>query len=191
MFIWDSVSGEVVSKKVLPKGSRLVTAIGISANDKYVAASDAAEKITVHVFDIAGGSAPICSVAINMKVVHLAFSKTDDAVFATAGKDHMALCSIDGDKCSKKMGKGKGGKVESQAAIAWSSDKTCFTGSSAGQIVQWSGDDIKKQYDNNKGIVSSILCTTDKAAGGEVVLAGGKDKTLTAYSNNGGLKQLW
>jgi hypothetical protein len=36
--------------KKLPKGSRLVTAIAISNNDKNICASDAAEKITVHVF---------------------------------------------------------------------------------------------------------------------------------------------
>jgi len=36
--------------KKLPKGSRLVTGISISNNDKFICASDAAEKITVHVF---------------------------------------------------------------------------------------------------------------------------------------------
>jgi hypothetical protein len=38
----------------MPKGCRLVTAIGLSPSNKYVAASDAAEKITVYLFDVAG-----------------------------------------------------------------------------------------------------------------------------------------
>jgi hypothetical protein len=38
----------------MPKGCRLVTGIGISSNDKYVCASDAAEKVTAYVFNISG-----------------------------------------------------------------------------------------------------------------------------------------
>lgn len=50
VFIWDAETCEVKRKLKLPKGCRLVSAIGISANDKYVAASDAAEKIQAHIF---------------------------------------------------------------------------------------------------------------------------------------------
>jgi hypothetical protein len=99
----------MIGKKRLPKGCRLVTAIGISANDKYVAASDAAEKIAVHLFSVAGGVAPIALVQINMKVVHLAFHPCSEETFATAGKDHLALCVFDGAK-TIKMNKGKAGK---------------------------------------------------------------------------------
>jgi hypothetical protein len=42
-----------------------VTAIGISANNKYLAASDAAEKIEVHVFHFDKGVNPFASVGIN------------------------------------------------------------------------------------------------------------------------------
>lgn len=113
VFLWDASTAAKTGKKRLPKGCRLVTAIGISANDKYVAASDAAEKIAVHLFDIAGGAAAIATVQINMKVVHLAFSFFDDNVLATAGKDHLAICTLDGKKLNKKMGSAKGGKIES------------------------------------------------------------------------------
>jgi len=44
-----------------------------------------------------------------MKVVHLAFSPTSEETFATAGKDHLALCVYDGAKAIK-MTKGKAGK---------------------------------------------------------------------------------
>jgi len=74
IFLWDATTAKVISSKRLPKGSRLVTAIGISATDKYICASDAAEKITCHIFEVEGGKAAIATVAINMKVVHLAWS---------------------------------------------------------------------------------------------------------------------
>jgi len=74
----------------------LVTAIGISATDKYVCASDAAEKITAHIFKVDGDINPIASVSINMKIVHLAWSPNVEELFATAGKDHVAICTFDG-----------------------------------------------------------------------------------------------
>jgi hypothetical protein len=82
--------------KRLPKGSRLVTAIGISPSMKYLCATDAAEKIAGYVFEIQGGAKPIASVNINMKVVHLEYSPLDDNLFATAGKDHVMMCHVNG-----------------------------------------------------------------------------------------------
>ena len=59
MFVWNAETAEVIAEKKLPKGSRRVVAIGISAGDKYLAACDASEKIIVHIFDIKGKSGPI------------------------------------------------------------------------------------------------------------------------------------
>merc|ERR1712195_91218 len=89
VFLWDASTAAMMGKKRLPKGCRLVTAIGISAADQYVAASDAAEKIAVHLFSVKGGAAALATVQINMKVVHLAFSPFEENILATAGKDHM------------------------------------------------------------------------------------------------------
>lgn len=41
--IWSADNATLVKKFKLEKGSRLVSAIGISANDKYLVATDAAE----------------------------------------------------------------------------------------------------------------------------------------------------
>lgn len=197
VFLWDANTAEIIGKKRLPKGARLVTAIGISATDKYVAASDAAEKITVHLFSVAGGVAPVASVAINMKVVHLAFNPCSEETFATAGKDHLAMCVYDGAKSIKltKGKAGKSGKIESQCSAAFSSSPehkgACFTGSSSGEIVHWTNGEITKKYPNNKGSVHSIALRQDAAAGGEVALVGGNDKTLTVYKFDGELTKLW
>jgi len=40
--------------------------------------------------------------------------------------------------------------------------------------------------------VDSVCVRNDKEAGGEILLAGGKDRTLTAFKiENGGLTKLW
>lgn len=114
IFLWDANTAKVIGSKRLPKGCRLVTAIGISATDKYICASDAAEKITCHIFDVDGGKAAIATVAINMKVVHLAWSPVNEELFGTAGKDHVTMCTLGADKKVKMVkGKAKGGKIES------------------------------------------------------------------------------
>jgi hypothetical protein len=123
VFLWDALTAKVICEKRLPKGSRLVTAIGISATDKYICACDAAEKITCHIFEIAGGKKSIATVGINMKVVHLAWSPTNEQLFGTAGKDHVAICTLGADKTVKMTkGKSKGGKIQSQCCAAWLND---------------------------------------------------------------------
>jgi len=60
--IWDAITAEPIGRKLLPKGSRLVTAISISPNDKYVVAADASEKIFAHIFKIDGSKNPIADI---------------------------------------------------------------------------------------------------------------------------------
>lgn len=64
VFIWDAETAEPIGSKKLPKGSRLVTSIAISATDKYVVAADASEKIFCHIFKVDGGSNPVADVQI-------------------------------------------------------------------------------------------------------------------------------
>lgn len=59
------------------------------------------------------------NISINMKIVHLAWSPHTEELFATAGKDHVALCTVKGSSIEKKVGKSKGGKITSQCSAAW------------------------------------------------------------------------
>jgi WD40 repeat protein len=172
-----------------------VSAIGISATDKYVCASDAAEKITCHIFDVAGGKDSIATLQVNMRIAHLAFSPINDMLFGTAGKDHITMNTIGPDMRVKMVkGKSKGGNIESQCAVAWFNDKKyvndVISGGSDGKLYHWSFDTIVKEYENNKGPVTSVACRVD-AKGGELVIAGGKDTSLTVYSFSGALIKLW
>ena len=197
VFIWDAMTAKVIGQKRLPKGSRLVTAIGISATDKYICASDAAEKITCHIFEVSGGKAAIATVAINMKIVHLAWSPVNEELFGTAGKDHVTMCTLGADKKIKVVkGKAKGGKIESQASAAWLNNKDfanhMITGGSDGKVYHWAGDSVVKDYDCcSKGAVTSVACRVDSKAGGEIVIAGGKDKSLTVFKFANGLTKMW
>jgi WD40 repeat protein len=196
IFLWDALTAKVMKEKRLPKGSRLVTAIGISATDKYICACDAAEKITCHIFDIDGGKAAIATVGINMKVVHLAWSPVNEQLFGTAGKDHIAMCTLNSDMTVKMTkGKAKGGKIESQCCAAWLNDakypNDCITGATDGKLYHWSGDSAIKDYDCCTGAVTSVACRVDASAGGEIVIAGGKDKSLTIFKFAGSLTKLW
>lgn len=55
-----------------------------------------------------------------MKVVHLDYSPLDDNLFATAGKDHMMLCTMSGKTIKGAKAKSKGGNVTSQTTISFS-----------------------------------------------------------------------
>ena len=120
--IWDSVTGELIAKKKLPKGSRLVTAIGISANDKYVVASDAAEKVGAFVFEINGSANPLADISVNYVVTNINCSPNDDNVFSTCGQKHIMLFTFDGKKTiDRKTGKpSKGGDIPNMCSVAFS-----------------------------------------------------------------------
>ena len=193
IFIWDAETAEVIGSKKLPKGSRLVTAIAISANDKYIVASDASEKIFCHIFKVDGKSTPIADVQIGQKVVHLNFHPTEDGRFASAGKDHLAICNFDGTKKIDK--KNASGKVVSQCSAAWIDDpkypNDIITGGADGTLYHWTGNKAGgKGVSNNKGPVQCVAARADEKHG-QLVLAGGNDKSLTVYKFAGSLTKMW
>jgi len=101
----------------MPKGCRLVSAIGFNCDDTKLAACDMAEKITVHLFDLTDKDSmnPIADVTINQKVMHLQFNHFDANLFATVGKDHTIVCSIESKLIKKNKGKG----TTSMSSVAW------------------------------------------------------------------------
>ena len=52
IFVWDAVTAERIELMTLPKGSRSVSALGFSADGKYIAAADMSDDHNVHLFDI-------------------------------------------------------------------------------------------------------------------------------------------
>lgn len=168
-----------------------MTAIGISANDKYIVATDAAEKVGAYVFDIKGGADPIADASINAVVTHVNCHPKDENVFACCGAKHMTLCNIKGDKVEMKKGK-KCDNVN-MCAVAFSANEsnTLYAGGADGNVWHFTGDSATKSYQNNKGSVHTVALKHDGQS--EVLLVGGSDKTLTSYKigSGGGLTKTW
>lgn len=77
------------------KGCRLVTAIAFSGTGRYIAASDAAEQICVHLFDVTSKSSKaISTTKINMKVVNITWNPNGDTEFASVGANHLACYTV-------------------------------------------------------------------------------------------------
>ena len=65
-------------------------------------------------------------------------------MFASTGKDHLAICNFDGTKkIDKKMGSGK---VVSQCSAAWINDpkykNDVITGGADGNLYHWTGNKV-------------------------------------------------
>ena len=124
-----------------------------------------------------------------MKVAHLAWSPHSDNEFATAGKGHLATYAVKNGKADTpvKAPSDKIGKA-SMCSVTYLKDTKghMITGGSDGQVYHWSDvKTLKAKVKNGKGSVHSVFATNDKAAGGEVVLVGGNDKTLNCYKIDG------
>ena len=52
IFIWDSVTAERRCMLCLPRGSRATSAIAISPDGKWLAATDLSDNKSMHIFDI-------------------------------------------------------------------------------------------------------------------------------------------
>jgi hypothetical protein len=106
----------------MPKGSRLVTAIGVSANDKYVVATNAAEKVEAFLFKIDGPATPVADCSINYVVTNINCHPTDDNSFATCGEKHVLFYTFDGKESIGRGKKGKGkGADGNMCSVAFSS----------------------------------------------------------------------
>ena len=52
IFIWDAETAERRAMMTLPKGSRSVSALGISPDGKYLSCADMSDDHKVHLFDL-------------------------------------------------------------------------------------------------------------------------------------------
>ena len=163
IYVWKSDTAEMVKKMKLPKGARLVTAIGISANDKYVAAADATDDHYVHILDIAKGHI-VADVQIGYSVKHLDWHPTNENIFCTAGEDHMYFCEYMPMKSKVKkdrvMTKGKGNV--SFTSMAWSTKNPEYTFGAGGdgKLHFLKNAQIFESLSLSKetGAIQSVLC---------------------------------
>ena len=178
----------------LPKGARLVSAIGISSDDKLLAATDASEKIQAYIFNIEKGKEQ-ASLGINVTVSHLCWNPSDPSMFAVCGHKQANFCTV--DSSSKAGGKSErisgnkywGGAGTSYSCVTWSTveNDRMFFGGTDGKIYIAESSSAKANHPCGKKMVQSILCKPDPTGGkgGEWVFASSTDKTLYVYTANG------
>jgi len=182
----------------MEKGARLVTAIAFSGTGKYIAASDAAEQICVHLFERSGKKTAVSTSKINMKVANLTWMPGADTMFATVGAKHLACYPVNDGKITKNMkASSKDTGNTNMTCVSWCKSSKykgqLFAGGSDGKIYHCSNESVNSSVKNGKGSVHSVATLDDSKAGGEILLVGGNDKTLNAYKFSGKLEKspIW
>ena len=133
-FLWDASSGEKVQNFKLPKGSRGVNAIAISADGKFIVCVDLHNDHRIHVFDTASGSSVWQENGDTAKIYDVAFTKVEGKhFFVTVGKKHIKFWDPSEKKCEKGL-YGQGGPQTSFATCDSDEDGHFFAGSLEGTI---------------------------------------------------------
>jgi len=181
VFIWDAITGEKHRRLVLPKGSREVSAIGLSLDNKYVATADNHNDHHVRVYDVETGDKLFEQKSGNNKVFDLEWTKKEDHYeFSTCGTKHyMVWRPLEG--FGKKGIYGGKGKQTSHACVAYDENSTCYSGGSNSRIHVWRNRQLVKTYKvHSSGFVGAIKVFDGK------VFSGGKDGCIIVSDPNSG-----
>jgi len=89
-FIWD-MSGNKVGRYELPKGSRGITAINMSHDNKYVAMADLHDNHNVFVFDVSAGNMVYTDKGGSNKIFDIAFDQKDSYQICSSGQKHVCF----------------------------------------------------------------------------------------------------
>lgn len=140
MFLWDSCSATKTQRFKLPRGSRGVSACGISVDGSMIAAADLHDKHKVHMFSSAG-DLKWCNNGSGDKILDLAFNRKEGATnFATAGRKHIAFWDESGDKKNGIFGSED---RTSFSCVTWCKQGMCYTGGANGKLYTWEGNTCK------------------------------------------------
>lgn len=181
VFIWDAMTGEKIRRIVLPKGSREVSAIGFSEDNKYIATADNHNDHHVRVYEVETGDKIFEQKSGNNKIFDLEWSKKSGHYeFATAGSKHfMVWKPLEG--IGKKGIYGGKGKMTSHSCVSYDENGTCYTGGSNSRIYCWRNRSLRKTYKvHGKGFVGAIKVFDGK------IYSGGKDGQVIISDPNSG-----
>ena len=178
----------------MAKGARLVTAIGFSPSGKWIAATDAAEKIEVHLFERGKGGKAKFTCEVGKKCVNLSWMAGDDVMFGVAGAKHLSFFAVDFGKKSAKKTTCKLTGSTNISSISWCKSSKYkghwVAGGSDGKCYYGEKESGSKAIKLGKSVQS--VCSAE-AKFGEIVLVGTNEKAINAYKYSGKLddKPLW
>lgn len=134
VFMWDSCTGEKKQRVKLPRGSRGVSACGMSLDAGRFAVADLHDNHKVHCWS-ADGSKVFEQKGSNDKILDLAFNRQEGSQnFATAGRKHIAFWDADGNKKNGLFGSNP---RTSFSCVSWCKQGKCYTGGANGKLYVW------------------------------------------------------
>lgn len=181
VFVWDACTGQKIKRFVLPKGSREVSAIGLSIDNEYVATVDNHNDHVARVYKVSTGKLIFEQKTGNNQVFDLAWTqKEGQCEFSTCGAKHYMVCRpLEG--LLKGGIYGAKGKATSHACCAYDTNGVAYTGGANALIHCWKNRQLAKTYKvHGAGFIGAI-----KVFDGQVY-SGGKDGNVIISNPNTG-----
>jgi WD40 repeat protein len=171
IMIWDVESKALVSKFVLPSGTRGVSAVGFSSDRTLFACTDLHNDHNVYVGDVQTGKVLFQDKGGVDKIFDLAWCKKEGSkLFLTVGVKHIKMW----DAVSKKVSKGVYGKnsLTSFVCCVFGENGISYSGSIQGSIYMWVKNSCTGSFKVHTGSVSAINLCEGK------IISGANDKRI-------------
>ena len=199
IFIWDAETAERIEMMTLPKGSHSVSALGFSADGKYISAADMSDDHNVHLFDITQRD-PRKNKCVHLgavkkdrkKIFQISWSPKTVNSFVSVGLEHIffwkatptASPALAGTKA--KLPATKPGAKLGFPSVAFSKSGLALLTASDGTIYTYNNGAPGKSFKNTHAkMVSCIQCVPDPSGSeDEIVITGGADKSIHVHLLN-------
>lgn len=177
MFTWDAVTGEKKQRFKCARGSRGLSAVGISCDGAVVAGADLHNDHRVHCFDAESGALKFMEKGATDKIMDLAFDRAPGSNrFATVGVKNVSFWTVDGQKEGGLFGSTP---RTSFSCCAFDTKGRCFAGGANGKLYCFEGRSATSAQEAHKGYVCGIKCV-----GENLMLTGGKDGKVKLWNTD-------
>ena len=152
----------------MTKGARGISAIAISADNKYVAMADLHNDHNIYVYNLSDGQLVWKDKGGVDKIYDMAFNPKDSNEFMSCGVKHIKFWYI-GEKDVKKGLFMRKGEPTNFPCCTYSGDGVPYTGGCNGEVYKWEGRCLESTFKCGRGAIHSIRFADSK------LLVGGKD----------------
>jgi len=172
---------------LLPRGSRSVSSVAFSSDNKHVVASDMSDNHYIHVFELEAldkknhSTLKWSSKTQGGKIFMMQFSINEMDKFVSCGVNHIYFWGVNQNKGKK----GIFGKEEiaSFTSIAHSSAGQCYAAGANGKMYCWRSNSLIKVSKMHDNVIHSISITSDSQH--EYLMTGGADKLIKVHHIQG------